>query len=257
MGTTVPVTGKLITFAAAIAAVTAAGLACGGGPARAQHLNAGCASARRIALTFDDGPNPPYTDRILDELTAAGARATFFVEGQAVEAHPGVARREAALGMAIGSHSYGHSQVLPSMRGGEFAGDLAKAEAAIRSDTGEAPVLYRAPYGHTSDTMLRELRRASYTSIGWDVDSEDWSDVSVDRVVSDVIGGAHPGAIVLMHDGGLGGGNPDRATTLAALPRIIDGLRAGGYELVTVPELTGLPASRSVSTAPEATCSAN
>jgi peptidoglycan/xylan/chitin deacetylase (PgdA/CDA1 family) len=78
--------------------------------------------------------------------------------------------------------------------------------------------------------------------VGWDVDSTDWSGASVDQVVSRVLEGVHPGAIVLMHDGGLGGGNPDRATTVAALPRIIDGLRARGYSFVTVPELTGAPA---------------
>jgi hypothetical protein len=91
---------------------------------------------------------------------------------------------------------------------------------------GFAPALYRAPYGHTGDTMLRVLGTEGYTSIGWDIDSTDWSDASVDAIVSSVLDQAHPGAIVLMHDGGLGGGNPERTTTLAALPRIIDGLAA-------------------------------
>ena len=83
--------------------------------------------------------------------------------------------------------------------------------------------------------MLIELHRAGYKSIGWDLDATDWSDASADAVVRAVLDGAHPGAIVLMHDGGLGGGHADRTTTIAALPKILDGLRDRGYELVTVP----------------------
>jgi peptidoglycan/xylan/chitin deacetylase (PgdA/CDA1 family) len=90
--------------------------------------------------------------------------------------------------------------------------------------------------------MLGELHRAGYVSIGWDLDSRDWaSDSSADDIVRNVLDAAHPGAIVLMHDGGLGGGDPDRTRTVAALPRIIDGLHERGYDLVTIPELTGAP----------------
>jgi peptidoglycan/xylan/chitin deacetylase (PgdA/CDA1 family) len=120
-----------------------------------------------------------------------------------------------------------------------FAADLVRAEDALVSATGARPEFYRSPFGHTSNTMLEEERRRGYTSIGWDIDSEDWSDAAVDRVVSNVLDQAHNGAIVLMHDGGLGGGNADRSTTLAAVPRIIDGLRGMGYGFATVPEITG------------------
>lgn len=214
--------------------------ACGAAPAQAQHLSSGCTGERRIALTFDDGPNPPYTQRILDLLRAAHARATFFDEGEAVASHPDVVRQELASGMAVGSHSWSHSRELPSTSRAAFAADLNRAEQVLTPLLGGRPTLYRAPYGHTSATMLEELGRAGYVSIGWDVDSTDWSDATPDRVAASVLDGAHPGAVVLMHDGGLGGGNPDRATTLQALPRILDGLRRRGYELVTVPELTGL-----------------
>src|SRR5205807_9571357 len=104
--------------------------------------------------------------------------------------------------------------------------------------------LYRAPYGHTSESMLAELGRAGYTSIGWDVDSTDWSTAEAGEVIRSVLDQAHPGAIVLMHDGGLGGGNPQRTSTVQALPWIGEGLKDDGYELVTLPELTGLPAIR-------------
>ena len=195
-----------------------------------------------MALTFDDGPNPPWTSNVLDILQAHGARATFFDEGQAVEASPELLRREIEAGMSVGSHSYAHATTLPTMSAADFADDLSRAEAALSATLGFRPALYRAPYGHTSDMMLGELHRAGYTSIGWDLDSRDWaSDVSTEEIVRNVLDGAHPGAIVLMHDGGLGGGNPDRTRTVAALPRIIDGLHERGYELVTIPELTGAP----------------
>src|SRR5438552_17563174 len=89
--------------------------------------------------------------------------------------------------------------------------------------------------------LLRELRKLGYVSVGWDVDSRDWSrDATLDDIVNNVLSKAHRGAIVLMHDGGLGGGNPDRTRTIEALPRIIEGLHADGYALVTIPEATGL-----------------
>jgi len=238
-------------------AVSALASACAGSPALATHLSSGCRDSRRIALTFDDGPNPPYTGQILDVLANAQARATFFIEGAAVEANPDVVRRELALDMAVGSHSYAHSTALPDMSNSDFADDLDRAERSIRSVTGFPPALYRPPYGHTSDTMLEVLRSEGYTSIGWDIDSEDWSDASADTIVANVLDQAHPGAIVLMHDGGLGGGHSDRTATLAALPRIIDGLRGQGYDLVTVPELTGAAESRDAGRQREAACSAN
>ncbi len=234
--------------------LAAAAAACGASLARARHLSEGCTARREIALTFDDGPNPPFTSQILDMLTVAGARATFFDEGQAVESYPDLVRAEAARGMTVGSHSYTHSADLPTMSHAAFADDLQRAGDALTAALGQEPMLYRSPFGHTSDTMLEEERKRGYTSIGWDVDSEDWSGADADRVVSNVLGAAHPGAIVLMHDGGLGGGNPDRATTLAALPRILEGLRERGYALVTVPQIIGGAGS---SSAGAAACSAN
>jgi len=222
--------------------VVLAGASACASAARAQHVSAGCGRSRRIALTFDDGPNPPFTPQLLDELRAGRARATFFDEGEAAQADPADVRREVADGMAIGSHSFSHSKSLPAMSATDFTSDLGRAEEALAPLLGFRPALYRPPYGHKSHTMLGALRRAGYVSIGWDVDSGDWrADATPDEIAANVLARAHPGAIVLLHDGGLGGGNPDRRATVEALPRIIEALRQQGYELVTVPELTGLP----------------
>lgn len=216
---------------------------CGAAVSNAAHLSSGCREGHAVALTFDDGPNPPYSEQILDILQSRGVRATFFAEGQAVEAHPETVMRELALGMAVGSHSYAHAKELSSLTRAQFATDLRQAEAALAPALGYQPALYRAPYGHTSRNMLAELDAEGYVSIGWDVDSTDWSGATADAVVSSVLDQVHPGAIVLMHDGGLGGGNLDRSRTIAALPRIINGLRERGYTFLTVPEITGAPAA--------------
>jgi len=217
---------------------------CDSGGPKATHLSSGCSDRRQVALTFDDGPNPPYTQQILDILRAHNARATFFVEGEAAAAHPDLVNQEDALGMAVGSHSYAHSEDLELTGSDSFEADLKQAEAVLEGILGYRPRLYRAPYGHTSGAMLRALHRAGYVSIGWDIDSRDWSDVPSDEIVENVLSEAHPGGIVLLHDGGIGEGNPDRTATVEALPRIVEGLQQQGYDLVTVPDLTGVPAAQ-------------
>jgi peptidoglycan/xylan/chitin deacetylase (PgdA/CDA1 family) len=249
-----PIQRRLLMLAAVCGA---AGLAFGPcrPPARAQHISSGCTEGRRIALTFDDGPNPPFTGEILDVLRSRGVPATFFVEGEAAEAHPEIVRLEQDAGMAICAHSYAHGADIPKMSADAFRDDLDHVSSILTDITGRTPAIYRSPYGHTSDTMLEVEHEREYTSVGWDLDSTDWKDSSTDDIVSAVLDGAHPGAIVLMHDGGLGGGNPDRTRTLAALPRIIDGLRAQGYTFETVPELAGITGGTGDARGPA--CSAN
>jgi peptidoglycan-N-acetylglucosamine deacetylase len=203
----------------------------------ATHVSGGKGCGRVIALTFDDGPDATYTPQVLDVLRRNGVRATFFVEGQAAELHPELVRLERDEAMAVGSHSYTHSDALVTMSAVDFRRDLRSAEDVLTSVLGQKPRLYRAPFGHTSATMLRELRSAGYVSIGWDLDSTDWRETDPQKIAEQVLSEAHSGAIVLMHDGGLAGGNPDRSGTVAALPAIIAGLRERGYALVTVPEI--------------------
>jgi len=217
---------------------------CDSGAPKATHVSSGCSDRQQVALTFDDGPNPPYTQQVLDILRAHNAKATFFVEGEAAAAYPDLVRQESELGMAVGSHSYAHLEDLVLEGSDGFQADLKRAEVVLESIVGYRPRLYRAPYGRTSEAMLRGLYRAGYVSIGWDIDSEDWRDVPPDQIVQNVLSEAHPGGIVLLHDGGIGGGDPNRTATVEALPRILDGLRQWGYEPVTVPDLTGVPVAQ-------------
>lgn len=203
----------------------------------AMHVSDGKGCGHVIALTFDDGPDATYTPQVLNVLERNSVRATFFVEGQAAEQRPELVRLERDSGMAVGSHSYTHSEALVTMSASDFRRDLLSAEDVLAAILGQKPQLYRAPFGHTSATMLRELRGAGYVSIGWDLDSTDWHETDPQKIVEQVLSEAHSGAIVLMHDGGLAGGNPDRSGTVAALPAIIAGLRERGYQFVTVPEI--------------------
>ena len=243
----------VIIEAAAIVTITA----CGASTARALHISSACTNRRTIALTFDDGPNPPYSEQILAILRDHGVSATFFAEGEATDGDPAAVRAEVAAGMAVGVHSWSHSDTLPSQSTEEFVLDTTMAGHAVQRAAGYAPALYRAPYGHTSNSMLDGLRKLGYVSVGWDVDSRDWTDDSADEIVQNVLRSAHAGAIVLMHDGGLGGGNPDRSRTIDALPRIIDGLRSAGYEFATIPGATGLPLAQGSTPVKGMHCSAS
>ena len=153
-----------LLIAAALFGALAA--SCFASATESEHLSYGCRDGHRVALTFDDGPNPPYTEEILAILVAHGVTATFFDEGQAVEAHPELVTRELDDGMAVGSHSYAHSQDLPLMTRAEFARDLQRADDALAATLGYTPGLYRAPYGHTSHNMLAELRARDYKTAG-------------------------------------------------------------------------------------------
>jgi peptidoglycan/xylan/chitin deacetylase (PgdA/CDA1 family) len=156
----------LLTAALFLMIVTA----CNGGIPEAEHLSFGCREGRSIALTFDDGPNPQYTEQVLGILRSHNAVATFFDEGQAAGSDHAIVKRELARGMVVGSHPYTRSVDLPSTSRADFARDLQQAEHALTPALGYRPGLYRAPYGHTSDNMLAELRAAGYTAIGWDLD---------------------------------------------------------------------------------------
>lgn len=197
-------------------------------PPRGAELRSGPRAGRRIALTFDDGPSP-YTAQYLEVLERAGVVGSFFVVGRNVAGHDAVLRKMLRGGDVIANHSYDHAD----LTGGAGA-ELTDTNAAIRRATGFTPCLFRPPYGSTSDTLRADVARDHMSSVLWDIDPRDWSRPGADVIVSRVLSAAHPGAIVVLHDGG-----GDRTQTLAALPRIIAGLRARHYTLVTVADLLG------------------
>ena len=183
-------------------------------------------SHKQVALTFDDGPSA-YTHRILDVLEHKQAVATFFVIGQEVSGYESQLRRALDDGDMIGNHTM-HHEVLPSSVA------MASASERIRQATGFTPCLFRPPEGAINSGVAAEARDLGMTSILWDVDPSDYSTPGAGAIYDRVTSAVHPGAIVVMHDGG-----GPRDQTVEALPAIIDNLQHRGYHLVTVTRLIG------------------
>jgi polysaccharide deacetylase family sporulation protein PdaB len=186
-----------------------------------------------IALTFDDGPNPTYTPKILDLLKKYKAKATFFVIGEHVVKYPQIARREVLEGHDIGNHTFTHKYLKkPTMM--QVQNEITATQNAIYSVTGVMPVLFRPPGGFLNQTVINVSKQAGYKIImwSWDEDSRDWSKPGINKIVSRVLNNAHNGDIILFHDH-TGG----HSQTIGALKQVIPELIKKGYRFVTVSDL--------------------
>jgi peptidoglycan/xylan/chitin deacetylase (PgdA/CDA1 family) len=182
---------------------------------------------RTIALTFDDGPNPPDTTALLDLLAREGVRAVFFLVGRHVEEHPEVVRHVVDEGHVLGNHSFDHDD-LEDWEPDAVRADLERTLAAIRAAVPSAEVpFFRAPFGRWGRTaaVAREL---GMRSVGWSLAVEDWVPPGVDELVRR-LSAVTPGGIVLLHDGG-----GDRSQTVEAVATLVPRLRAEGWTF-TVP----------------------
>ena len=197
----------------------------------------GSRSERTVALTFDDGPNAPYTPQVLQILDHYSIKATFFVIGANVERHPEIARLIVDHGHQIANHSESHSNYLPYWTPGQIVKDYRSTQKAIRDATGLTPRFYRAPHGRISPWMGWSLRRQGLVMVGWDCSVSDWKNPGVDKLIRRVLDGTHSGSIILLHDGLDLNENPDRSQLVQALPTIIEKLQGEGYKFVTVAQL--------------------
>ncbi|MCZ8512260.1 polysaccharide deacetylase family protein [Paenibacillus filicis] len=189
---------------------------------------------KKVALTFDDGPDNKYTARILDILKEQGVPATFFLVGKHVQQYPQMVKRISQEGHAIGNHSWDHAN-LARMSPADVQGEITKTDEAIKSLTGEAPVLFRAPYGAISQEVVNDAIASGHQLIGWSVDTMDWDGKSPATILTTLKKELKPGAIVLQHSAGGKGGN--LANTVEALPQLIAYLKKEGYQFVTVTDL--------------------
>lgn len=200
-----------------------------------------------VALSFDDGPDPEWTPKILDVLKAKHVPATFFVIGENAMPHPLLLNRIIDEGSEIGNHTFSHPNLAQVSAEGTRL-ELNSTQRLVEAYTGRSLRLFRAPYfGDAEPTTPNEIipalvaQQNGYTNVGLQVDTEDWQKPGVAAIVKaalDQVNTENPataGQIVLLHDGG-----GDRAETVAALPAIIDGLRAKGYTFVPVSQLAGL-----------------
>ncbi|MCM3783831.1 polysaccharide deacetylase family protein [Neobacillus mesonae] len=194
-------------------------------------------SVKKIALTFDDVPDPRFTPQVLDILKKYGVKATFFVNGHRIDKFPDLFKRIYNEGHAIGNHSYSHPN-FNRLTLGEFVSEIQRTEQAVSRITGFIPKLIRPPYGEITEEQLKWAVEHDYRIVNWNVDSLDWKGISKNEVVQNIMSQITPGAIILQHAGG--GVGSDLTGTIEALPEIITKLRSEGYEFVTVPELLGV-----------------
>jgi peptidoglycan-N-acetylglucosamine deacetylase len=193
-------------------------------------------TARRLALTFDDGPDAAWTPRVLDALGAAGARGTFFLVGERAEREPALVRRIATEGHEIGNHSWSHRSLwLCGPRA--TAREIARAHDRLAALTGAPPRHFRPPWGMVNAAMFPVVRRLGERCVFWSIQPEGRCPVTAERQVARVLDRAHPGAIVDLHDAE---GTPMAPARLVrALPAMLAGLRERGYAFTTVAELLG------------------
>ena len=186
----------------------------------------------RIALTFDDGPDPLRTPALLDALAELDVKATFFVTGRQVDAHPELCARLVREGHTIGNHTYSH-RYLPLARSRSVEAELRATDHAIKRATGVVPVIARPPYGGRSPWTVRAFARAAKRLVLWDLNSWDWKGKPAHDVADRVVSRARAGSIVLFHEAREGG-----ETTVAAVRLVVPRLRDRGFELVTVDRLS-------------------
>ncbi|HEV2440032.1 MAG TPA: polysaccharide deacetylase family protein [bacterium] len=191
----------------------------------------------QVALTFDDGPDSVETPRILEALAEAKARAAFFLVGRRVDAAPGIARAIAAAGHDLGNHTYSHRHFW-TLGPRASREEVDRGASAIADATGQSPRYFRPPWGTFNWTAYARAGQIGETRVLWSVRPEGWlAPAPAGRMTAFVVGRAHPGAIVDLHDRG---GHPSTpAETCAALPGMIAGLRDRGFEVVPLRELLG------------------
>lgn len=213
-------------------------------------LVSGPKNERVIALTYDDGPNPPYTDQLLAVLRAERVHATFFVVGRAVAAYPQVVWREVRDGNAVGNHTWSHEHLVLDDKSA-LRRSLQRTDHAIFAAAGVRPRIMRPPFGARDWLVLGEVRRLGYTPVMWSVPLvDDWDYPPAKVIAARVLRYAGDGAIIDLHDGNRGivcarlhGQRHlcDRSADVAATRLIVDALKRQGYRFVTIPQLLGMP----------------
>ena len=193
----------------------------------------GPSGQNRVALTFDDGPDPRTTPRVLAQLAATRHRATFFVLGQKVDRHPGVLREIHAAGHALALHGYVHDRLHSFRAPLRVRDELLRAQDAVANAVGVRPTLFRPPLGHTSPGTVRGAKLAGVTLIGWSARGYDGvRGRRPESVVRAVARSLDDGAIVLLHDASER--DDFEPASLLALPALLSLLDARGLESVAL-----------------------
>ncbi len=192
--------------------------------------------ARQLALTFDDGPNDPYTAQMMEVLDRHQVKATFFLIGRFVQQRPEIARALVAAGHAIGIHTWDHPNLIFASTA-EVRKQLLDTKQAIFDATGVDTKLFRPPFGGRRPASLRVARACGLQTVMWNVTCYDWKAPSADEIVKHAERQIHGGNVILLHDGEYHRIGVDRSRSVEASDRILTRHKAEGYEFVTVPEM--------------------
>lgn len=188
-------------------------------------------SEKVVALTFDDGPNSPYTDQMLEVLRRHQVKATFFVVGRALKKQPETAKLVLSQGHELANHSYSHAKMV--FKSPAFVRtEIEETDQQLRAVGVTPSQLFRAPYGRKLLVLPYVLTQLQKVNVLWDVNPADYKAPSAEAIATSVLNQVKPGSIVLLHDGG---GKRDK--TVAATDRIIRALKDQGYRFETVSEL--------------------
>jgi peptidoglycan/xylan/chitin deacetylase (PgdA/CDA1 family) len=192
----------------------------------------GANSRRCVALTFDDGPDPGSTPRLLEWLRQAQVKAAFFCVGARVQANPDLAARIVREGHLLENHSYEHSNWTNFFSTARLQTELARTQSVIEKAAGVPPRLFRPPMGLSNPRVFRAARAVGLTVVGWTARGLDTTLTEPEKIVDRIVRRLEPGAIILLHDG-----NIPAERLLATVKSLLDRLRALGYELARLDEL--------------------
>jgi peptidoglycan/xylan/chitin deacetylase (PgdA/CDA1 family) len=195
-------------------------------------------ATRQIALTYDDGPNDPYTLRLLEVLAKHVAQATFFLIGRFVQQRPHVAREIANCGYTIGNHTFTHPLLIFKSEA-EIRQELSACRDALQDAIGQHSNLFRPPFGGRRPAVLRIARELGLEPIMWNVTGYDWNAppaAVIERKVGKRIRG---GEVILLHDGGHREMGADRSQTVLATDRLLARFKLEDYQFVTIPQMMG------------------
>ena len=193
-------------------------------------------SSKQIALTYDDGPNDPYTLRLLEVLARYDVHATFFLIGRYVRQRPEIVREIVRAGHVVGNHTFTHP-LLIFKSAEEIRQELSNCRAALQDTIGEHSNLFRPPFGGRRPAVLRIARELGLEPVMWNVTGYDWDAPPAEVIERKVAKQMHGGDVILLHDGGHKQMGADRSQTVLATDRLIKRYKPEGYEFVTVPQM--------------------
>jgi peptidoglycan/xylan/chitin deacetylase (PgdA/CDA1 family) len=194
---------------------------------------------KKVALTFDDGPNPEYTPLLLAKLAEHHVSATFFLIGRNLKRHPEIGRRIVQEGHEVGNHTYDH-RILPFLSKVGMRNELESAHRLIADLLNVQPAFLRPPNGLFTGRVLDVAEQLGYRAVVGDVFPVDVAWPGPETIIRRVLRRVQPGSIIILHDGYVGRFDRDKSQTVRALDGVIPRLREGGYAFVTLSQLVSV-----------------